>query len=292
MRIGIFNPKFYYLIWKEPLRDWKLSTNCAFLRKNGAATSDLGDLLRNEGLRRVAEQLERMVLPSIRMSSVARRKSELAVGTSKLGGLPDLPEGMAWTTWRNVPLAFIAQINLSEIHAFDLTGLLLASGLLYFFYDADHVPVEYDPTLRGGWRVLYENVDYSRFQRVPVPSALLEKKPTWLPQGQQYAECALRFSLEVTLPSIDSISIESLHFSSEEQDAYWSILDVLEQRIPGPLHRLLGHPDALQGDMQVESQLVSHGFYLGNGWPEERERAEQLLPGAQDWQLLLQLDND
>jgi uncharacterized protein YwqG len=44
--------------------------------------------------------------------------------------------------------------------------------------------------------------------------------------------------------------------------------------------------------MQVESQLVSHGLYLGDGWPKDNARVEQLLPGTQDWQLLLQLDTD
>ena len=67
---------------------------------------------------------------------------------------------------------------------------------------------------------------------------------------------------------------------------------MLEKRIPGPVHRLLGHPDALQGDMHAESQLVSNGLNLGNGWPDDEDKVKQLLPGVQDWRLLLQLDRD
>jgi len=251
---------------------------------------DLHTLFHNEGLARVADQLGQLAQPSIRMASQARGESAFALGTSKLGGLPDLSEGMAWPTWKESPLAFIAQINLSEVYAFDVAGLLPAAGLLSFFYDADHVPVGYDPAWRGGWRVLYGKG--SRLQRVSVPAALLAKESTWLPPGQQYAECALRFSLEATLPPADSTSIESLHLSNQEREAYWRVLTTLEQRTPGPRHRLLGHPDALQGDMQIESQLASHGLYLGNGWPKESARVEQLLRGTQDWQLLLQLDTD
>jgi uncharacterized protein YwqG len=253
---------------------------------------DLGTLLRNKGLARVADQLEQLAQPSIRMISMAMGESELALGTSKVGGLPDLSEDIAWPTWKDMPLAFIAQINLAEIQPLDVAGLLPASGLLSFFYDADHVPVGYDPAWRGGWCVLYDDGEHSRLQRVSIPPALLTKEPTWLPKGQQYAECALRVVLERTLPPASSSSLESLHLFDQERKAYWKVLTALEQRTPGPLHRLLGYPDALQGDMQVESQLVSHGLYLGDGWPRESARVEQLLPGAQDWQLLLQLDTD
>jgi uncharacterized protein YwqG len=252
----------------------------------------LGPLLRNAGLSRVATQLEELVLPSIRIVSTATRENVLPLGTSKLGGRPDFPPNMAWPTWKNIPLAFIAQINLAEVHALDVTGLLPVSGMLYFFYDADHVPVGYDPAWRGGWQVLYYDGGRLHLQRVPIPTPLLEKEPTWMPKGQHYTACTLMFSLERTLPQEDSTYVDALKLSRQERDAYRKVLSALEQRTPGPMHRLLGHPDALQGDMQVESQLVSHGLYLGNGWPEDRVQAEQLLSGAQDWQLLLQLDTD
>lgn len=253
---------------------------------------DITMLLRNEGLGGVADQLEKLAQPSIRLINTAIEECSLDLGASKLGGLPDLPKELAWPTWKDIPLAFVAQINLAEVPTLDEANLLPASGILSFFYDADHVPVGFDPALRGGWRVLYGNGDRSRLRRVPVPAALLAKEPTWMPNGQQYVPCALTFAREMTLPPADSTDIEVLQFSSQERDAYWKVLSALEQRIPGSMHRLLGHPDALQGDMQVESQLVSHGLSLGNGWPDDRTRMEQLRNGVQDWRLLFQLDSD
>jgi len=252
----------------------------------------IGIMLRNTGLSRLVPQLEQLALPSIRIISTATQENSFPLGVSRLGGLPDLPPDMAWPTWKTIPLAFIAQINLAEVHPLDSMNLLPTSGILYFYYDADHVPVGYNPAWRGGWQVLYSSGGLSRLQRVPVPAALLEKEPTWMPKGQRYATCALRFSLEMTLPPVNSIYIDALKLSRQERNAYWNVLSMLEQRTSAPLHRLLGHPDALQKDMQAESQLVSHGLYLGSGWPEDRAKVEQLLRGAQDWRLLLQLDTD
>lgn len=60
----------------------------------------------------------------------------------------------------------------------------------------------------------------------------------------------------------------------------------------GVTHRLLGHADAIQGDMQLECQLASHGVDCG-GVPDEHDpRVARLAAGAADWQLLLQIDSE
>jgi len=253
---------------------------------------DIDTLLHSFGLTRVANQLEQIALPSIRIASTAIRESLLSPGASKLGGLPDLPPEIEWPTWNDVPLAFIAQIDLAEVHTVDRMGVLPPSGLLSFFYNADHIPVGYDPAWRGGWRVLYYDGIYSRLRRVPVPVSLLERQSIWMPVGQHYTACALTFSLETTLPPVNSSYIQTLDLSEQEHDAYLQILKAMREREDKPLHRLLGHPDTLQGDMQLECQLVSHGLSLAHGWPTDMTRVEELQAGSQEWQLLLQLDTD
>ncbi len=58
-------------------------------------------------------------------------------------------------------------------------------------------------------------------------------------------------------------------------------------------HKLLGHSDNIQGDMELECQLVSHGEYCGDSDDAyESERGKALAPGAADWVLLLQIDSD
>ncbi|MBL8022601.1 MAG: DUF1963 domain-containing protein [Leptospirales bacterium] len=60
-------------------------------------------------------------------------------GQSKVGGKPDLPEKVAWPAEYDSesPLAFIAQINLAEVHPHDLVGRLPEKGMLWFFTIAD-----------------------------------------------------------------------------------------------------------------------------------------------------------
>lgn len=255
-------------------------------------SGDISTLLRATGLSRIAGELELLVIPSIRLKATRTSENGLHLGTSKLGGLPDLPPHLQWPSWKEVPLAFIAQINLDEIHEFDIRGELPLSGMLYFFYDAEHVPVGYDPAWRGGWLVLYEDQSPLSLNRMPVPSALLEKKSLWLPEGQHYTACKLTFSVEATLPPGNSLSLSTLQLSRKEQNAYEAFLRMLRKKHHEPMHRLLGYPDALQGDMQLECQLASSGLNLGNGEEYFSEQGKRLRNGAEAWQLLLQLDTD
>lgn len=59
-----------------------------------------------------------------------------------------------------------------------------------------------------------------------------------------------------------------------------------------PGHQFSGWPDAIQGDMQVECALVSAGHYCGNG---DAYNAPELAPvraTATEWLLLAQIDSD
>ena len=64
-----------------------------------------------------------------------------SLGGSRIGGHPDLPEGLAWPVEGDdedlEPLAFLCQINLADVHPHDLEGVMLASGMLWFFSIAD-----------------------------------------------------------------------------------------------------------------------------------------------------------
>ena len=76
--------------------------------------------------------------------------------------------------------------------------------------------------------------------------------------------------------------------SRDEQFAY---AEALEDR-GAVIHRLLGHPDPVQGDMQLECQLASNGIDCGDAGGYRDPRVPALRPGAADWRLLLQIDSD
>lgn len=243
-------------------------------------------LLSEYGLQRLAGLLERYAQPAVGFS-LAGSETSLPPGASKLGGNPDLPTAAEWPVDRDRPLDFLLQVNLSEAAPLDRTGLLPAAGLLSFFYDLENEPWGYDPQDLGGFRVLY----------IPAAEAVV---PRDVPNEEyRLPEYALSFHPTTTLPHPRSRATEQLRqeaqFSEDEWDSYWSYVDGFETQFypeESGNHHMLGHSANIQGDMQLEAQLVTHGLYCGDTSGYEDPRACELESGAGDWLLLLQLDSD
>ncbi len=51
------------------------------------------------GLDHIVPDLARLTLASIRLTTRTADESAIPPGATKIGGLPDLPAGMAWPTW-------------------------------------------------------------------------------------------------------------------------------------------------------------------------------------------------
>lgn len=118
---------------------------------------DVFPVLNDPALVRVAADLKQMQRAAIRIHATLAEEHTLPVGTSKLGGSPDLPLNTSWPVKRlrvpppsegfqrthpelpflpadgAVALLFIAQFNCSELAPYDLDNRLPASGMLYFF---------------------------------------------------------------------------------------------------------------------------------------------------------------
>ncbi|HKQ31389.1 MAG TPA: YwqG family protein, partial [Burkholderiales bacterium] len=60
----------------------------------------------------------------------------------------------------------------------------------------------------------------------------------------------------------------------------------------GPHHRFGGYSENLQGDMQLEAELVTHGLYCGDETGYNDPRAKTLAATCEQWALLLQLDSN
>lgn len=210
---------------------------------------------------------------------------------TRIGGEPDLPPGTAWPEFAGRPLGFLAQVDASEVPP-EQGMPTLAPGLWSFFYDVDPVkqPWGFDPADRGGARVLH----------VP-PGAQTDRRPlrAELDPDSLYPPSALDFELELTAPDGDSPWASELGIDEvgELRDAYydfWEALFDAQDHAFGdaPRHRLLGHPDQVQGEMQTECQLVTNGLYCGDGSGYSDPRAAALRRGVLDWRLLLQLDSE
>jgi uncharacterized protein YwqG len=232
-------------------------------------------------LSRLVKDIDQLARPSIRLTATAVDESELKIGASKLGGVPDLPPGAAWPVLKGQPQSFIAQIRLEDARQYDTAKVLPQSGMLWFFYDAQQQTFGADPSDRGGWQVLFMDGDLGKLQPTPAPSTL--------PAPSQFHASSLGFANEMTLSQQPQLEIPNLDWTDAEQQQYETLL----WTFPGqadramPHHRLLGNPDTIQDDMRLECQLASHGVTDIND-----PRAAALTEGAMDWLLLLQVDTD
>jgi uncharacterized protein YwqG len=278
------------------------------------------DAIRQSRLAKYAEALIALLEPSARIVVGDEPEASGRSGRSHFGGLPSLPEGAAWprwdkhdllaaqiaraeesfkqnpraTLWRDMaaklrkelsagkqPLSFLCQLSLPELHAAAPLPGWPAEGSLAFFYDTSQ-EWGFDPLSRGHCRVLYFA---GREQLVP------QQAPADLADDALFPERHFTFSPEWTLP--DSLMLEdNCHtiFTDEFRELFERLMPA---SLDGqPIHRCGGHPQAIQGEMRLECQLVSNGIYCGDQAGYQDPRRKLLEPGAADWQLLLQIDSD
>jgi len=204
-------------------------------------------------------------------------------GSSKLGGCPDLPEGFDWPVSRGRKLDFLLQVRLRDLNSLPGTGALPRDGVLSFFYDLDKQPWGFDPAQLSGFRVVYFR-ESTPLRKHPIPNAEFGLD-----------ECRIEFRPGCTLPNHGCRAYERLNLSDEMADVYSDYIKALANHGRSgspPQHRLLGHAENIQGDMQLEAQLVTNGLYCGNPSGYNDPRRKLLEKGADDWMLLLQLDSD
>jgi uncharacterized protein YwqG len=195
------------------------------------------------------------------------------VGTSRFGGLPDLPSDLAWPQWNEHPIPLLAQINLADIAAYDVQDELPHTGMLYIFFE-ENAFEDYPPAV-GSWRVLYR----------AEPDKDLCCAPMQLEEKRVYPPHALQIASRLLLPPFESAQMQALGFSytafqdaspekRREADAYGEMLESLDGDI-AVHHQLLGYPCQIQGDLLQECKRDTE-------WQGE----------STDWQLLLQIDSD
>jgi uncharacterized protein YwqG len=237
--------------------------------------------LKAAGLDRIAGDVEKIQLASIRLVSQAGGSQPLKTAVSRLGGLPDLPQEISWPLLNGIPQSFITQIRLEELKPFDLKANLPASGMLYFFYDAHQQTYGEKPADRGGWQVLYYGGDPSRLIQRSAPPAL--------PAEGLFQACAVSFFSEITLPAKPEIFLPDFNWTEDEQTRYEDFLYNLQstQEHSAAHNRLLGHADTIQDDMHEQCALMANGISS-----IDDPKAAAFAKTALDWQLLLQVDSD
>lgn len=214
----------------------------------------------------VIARMQAASLPCVRFAHGA--------STSKLGGMPDLPDGVSWPSWKSKPLAFLAQIDLEAARKVGGPDWLPNTGMLFFFYDAEQSTWGFDPADRGSWAVIHGSKG-SRTTNAP-------------PSFEPFPETPISMRTGQSLPSPERLGFELASLSQEQWEAVDDLLLPNE-----PAHQLGGFPLAVQNEeMEEECQMASNGIYVGDPEGYAKPEVRALQDGVGDWRLLMQIDSD
>ena len=169
----------------------------------------------------------------------------LPVGTTKMGGRPDLPKSVRWPRADGRPMTFLAQIALADVAAHDTSKRLPARGRLAVFCDLE------DPQMAAASVLQADTGELAR----PVP-----------PRGaapKLDGAVTLEPAPELALCPVGSELVLRLGLSQEE---YWTYVELVDPH-DEPRHRMLGHPDVVQDDRAAtrRSSCCSSSISVSNG---------------------------
>jgi len=230
------------------------------------------------------------IKPSIRLKTNGLECSE--VGITKLGGRPDLSDGINWpkSIYDNNYLSFLGQVNLEEIQEYDEFGLLPKKGIFYFFFNLNS----------GDDGRLIFTTDVENLKRVETPIELLEQKKsfwnrilTGKTKKRELDESKVEIFKEYGFPSWDSIWAEKIKQETgtdiEPSNAFEE--GIFEERYD-------------EGESESTSNHHLLGYYIGiqNEYHEmtfvdyEKSNFENMtmkeINEALQWKLLFQFDSD
>lgn len=244
--------------------------------------ANLLDFLARSGLSQSRrESVESLMRPCARLRPT---KSGVRI---KIGGTPLMGRGSEWPMLRGHPLAFVAQIWLPELAGSIGGNVIPQSGMLSFFYNPVDLPQGFEVRDQGNWRVVFQDVDgITSLSPRPCPGRLSE--------DFVYGEIALAVGADASQPPLNSLWTDSLDLKLEERKSFLALEDSVnsEEMVEGPLHRFLGYPRTTGfASFEQLCQLARHGIDWGDGSAVGDPRHSEILQGANEWRLLLQLDS-
>ena len=232
----------------------------------------------------MTEILNKLKKTEITIFTESNEDNEI-LNKSKIGGKPYLQKDFIWPYYQELPLSFLAQINLEEVNSLDKDRLLPSKGMLYFFYELETEEWGYHPESKGCAKVFYYE-DISNFSLIDFPKDIKDycKVP----------EFKVAFKSNISLPSYENFYLFlKEHDTFKEQDISFSDFIPLydELFIPDNNYtKLLGYPEVIQNPMEEECEAVIRGFNMGGIESYPKKYQKEIRSASKDWILLFQMD--
>lgn len=217
---------------------------------------DLMEYLEEQGRPDLAELVRPYRCPMINIRCTGKQDN-LPVGTSKMGGTPDLPPSVPYPTmsgytgkWNNCneeryeecAMQLVAQFNLAELAPYDKENLLPHTGMLYFFWSGEIFPIHSSSQYYQGTadnpqntaynKVIWFNGDLSELCPTPPPKPYYTKYFT-----EAFKQMQIAFSSGGEYPNLLDV------FSMDEVEAIEEVAGCYDlEYLSEPGDKLFGFP--------------------------------------------------
>lgn len=200
-------------------------------------------------LEKIYDKIKPYVKDTISINVRKSSDRKIKLGSSKIGGAPDLPKNMDWPKFEDTYLTFIAQLNFSEIKKYDKENLLPENGILYFFLSYS----KYVDEMQGEnedktYKVIYYSGELKDIERKNKPKELVGDDNYGV--SLFFKTGKIIFENNITFPSQSSYIYEKLkldlYLTDEEQARYFDLLYF------NSLTRIFGFPFLVQNEIWLE----------------------------------------
>lgn len=244
-----------------------------------------------EMVKRIKKELQRLSRNSI-VLDIQRSFKDYEPCSSHFGGKPDVPHDFVWPRYqchdfgdefKERPLTFLAQFNLTDYAQFDDEHLLPDHGLLQFFFETDSQPWGFDPDHRGCFKVYYYE-DFESLHRADFPEDmedLFKFPPLHMAVHQEKSYPCLAEFYKLFEDDFDS-------------DDFYQAYEELVPDEPENRSKLLGWANLIQGcTIYAKAEGCTRGLKLGDPHDYQQLPTDikaKVADAINNWMLLFQLD--
>ena len=227
------------------------------------------------------EKIIKLIKPAIGISTKKLQSDNLKIGSSKIGGKPDLPKNISWPKLNDSHLVFCAQYNVSELEKFDVENLLPKKGIFHIFIGINEEWNEFSMKQNDTKIFFTENTE--NLERKEYPTSFnLERIVE--PAEIEYFE-------SITIP--DDENYKLFYFNDKYEDFYFHFYQDTEEYIAEELNSFTDNMHQILGeDRSVQSSVVYEFSRNELNITDEdyAEKWNEILENSKTFTNLIQLD--